>query len=258
MTQRYLDRWIAGANHYRMQLLGDEADNPDQRIAEDIQLFVERTLSISIGLLSSIVTLLSFVTHPVDAVVVGAVHGCSARTIAIPGYLVWGALLYAVIGTALTHLIGWRLIGLNFTRQKYEADFRFNLVRVRENSEQIALLGGETAERGRLLDRFGRVVENFIDIGGERRSSRFFTASYSQASVIVPYRAREPRLFCRPAAARRADADRLRLRPGAGRTVLLRHGLRSLAEWRAVIERLAGFDVAVAAARAARASRRRW
>ena len=74
----------------------------------------------------------------------------------IPGYLVWAALAYAVVGTLFTHLIGRPLIALNFNQQRYEADFRFNLVRVRENSEQIALLRGETAERGRLLERFSR------------------------------------------------------------------------------------------------------
>ena len=172
-------------------------------------------------------------------------------TIPIPGYLVWGALLYAVIGTALTHLIGWRLIGLNFTRQKYEADFRFNLVRVRENSEQIALLGGETAERGRLLDRFGRVVENFIDIARREKKLRFFTASYSQTSVIVPYVLASPAYFAGllqlGGLMQTASAfDRVQ-----GALSYFVTAYRSLAEWRAVIERLAGFDVAVAAARAA-------
>ena len=250
MTRQYLDRWIAGANHYRMQLLGDEADNPDQRIAEDIYLFVEKTLSIGIGLLSSIVTLLSFVTI-LWTLSSSAPLTLFGTTFAIPGYLVWGALLYAVIGTALTHLIGWRLIGLNFTRQKYEADFRFNLVRVRENSEQIALLGGETAERGRLLDRFGRVVENFIDIARREKKLRFFTASYSQASVIVPYVLASPAYFAGllqlGGLMQTASAfDRVQTALSYFVTTY-----RSLAEWRAVIERLEGFDIAVAAARAA-------
>ena len=141
MTQQYLGHWLDGANHYRMQLLGDSADNPDQRIAEDINLFVDRTLTVTVGLLSAIVTLLSFLTilWTLSALAPLRLFG---TTFAIPGYLVWAALLYAVVGTALTHLVGWPLVSLNFRQQRFEADFRFNLVRVRENSEQIALLGG--------------------------------------------------------------------------------------------------------------------
>src|SRR5207245_670300 len=154
---QYLGRWVGAANHYRMQLLGDAADNPDQRIADDIRLFVERTLSICVGLLGSAVSLVSFVLilWQLSAEAPLALFG---RTWAIPGYLVWAALVYAATGTVLTHLIGRALIMLNFNQQRFEADFRFNLVRVRENSEQIALLQAETAERERLLERFGSVV----------------------------------------------------------------------------------------------------
>ena len=143
-----------------MQLLGDAADNPDQRIAEDIKLFVEtdavaRPRPAQRGRHARLVR-----RHPLGAVG-GAPFSCSAST-GIPGYLVWAALIYAIVGTALTHWIGRPLIPLNFTQQRYEADFRFNLVRVRENSEQIALLDGEAGRepaparplrpRGRQLD----------------------------------------------------------------------------------------------------------
>ena len=153
--------WLDGANHYRMQLLGDAADNPDQRIAEDINLFIEKGLYLGLGLLNSVVTLGSFV------VILWVLSASAPFTLfginwAIPGYLVWAALIYSIAGTAITHWIGRPLIDLNFTQQRYEADFRFNLVRVRENSEQIALLDGEAAEnqtaarslrpRGRQLD----------------------------------------------------------------------------------------------------------
>src|SRR5262249_43077054 len=156
-----LGDWLDRANHYRMQLLGDAADNPDQRIAEDIQMFVERTLSIGIGLLSAVVTLGSFVIILWGLSASAPLHLFGTEW-NIPGYLVWAALIYAVIGTALTHLIGWPLIRLYFDQQRFEADFRFNLVRVRENSEQIALLSGEPAEQERLLTRFGRVVGNWL------------------------------------------------------------------------------------------------
>src|SRR5258707_8678605 len=186
MTQQYLHHWLAGANHYRMQLLGDAADNPDQRISEDINMFIERTLALSVGLLSAIVTLFSFMTILWMLSAAAPLHVFGSN-LAIPGYLVWAALLYAVVGTTLTHLIGWPLVSLNFRQQRFEADFRFNLVRLRENSEQIALLGGEAAEREQLLNRFGRVVGNFMQIMLRTKKLTFFTASYTQVATIFPF-----------------------------------------------------------------------
>src|SRR5262249_13855665 len=113
----------------------------------------------------------------------------------IPGYLVWAALVYAIIGTALTHLIGWPLMRLYFDQQRFEADFRFNMVRVRENSEQIALLRGEPAENNRLFARFGRVVGNWMLIMSRTKKLTFFTAGYSQVSVVFPYLVVSPVYF---------------------------------------------------------------
>src|SRR5262249_17069792 len=134
MTRSYLDRWLAGANHYRMQLLGDAADNPDQRIAEDVKQFIDGgasgvgILPIGLGLFNSVVTLASFSIILWNLSVQAPLH-MFGTTWAMPGYLVWAALLYAIAGTTLTHLIGRPLITLNFQQQRYEADFRFNLVR---------------------------------------------------------------------------------------------------------------------------------
>src|SRR5258706_12962377 len=186
MTQQYLHHWLAGANHYRMQLLGDAADNPDQRISEDINMFIERTLALSVGLLSAIVTLFSFMTILWMLSAAAPLHVFGSN-LAIPGYLVWAALLYAVVGTTLTHLIGWPLVSLHFRQQRFEADFRFNLVRLRENSEQIALLGGEAAGRQRLLDRFGYVVGHFLLIIPRTKQLTFLTSGYAQVSVVVAF-----------------------------------------------------------------------
>jgi putative ATP-binding cassette transporter len=194
MTRVYLGEWLEHANHYRMQLLGDAADNPDQRISEDIQLFVERTLTIGTGVLSSLVTLGSFVII-LWGLSAGAPLHLFGQEWNIPGYLVWAALIYAVIGTVLTHLIGWPLIQLYFNQQRFEADFRFNMVRVRENSEQIALLNGETAETERLLVRFGRVVGNWMSIMIRTKKLTFFTAGYSQVSIVFPYIVVSPAYF---------------------------------------------------------------
>jgi len=249
LTSHYLGEWLQDANHYRMQLQGDAADNPDQRITDDVKLFVERTLDISVGLLSAVVTLGSFI------VILWGLSGASPLTIfgrefTIPGYLVWGALIYAVFGTALTQWIGSPLVNLDFQQQRYEADFRFNLVRVRENSEQIALLQGERAERQRLSERFGRVVDNWYGIMQRTKRLTAFTASYAQAAVIFPYVLVAPAYF----------ADKIHL-GGMMQTASAFSSVqkalsffvtiyRALAEWRAVVARLDGFEMAIGSAAA--------
>ena len=250
MTKVYLGNWLDGANHYRMQLLGDAADNPDQRIAEDIQMFVDRTLNIGVGLLSALVTLGSFVIILWTLSVAAPLH-LFGREWNIPGYLVWAALIYALVGTYFTHLIGWPLVGLNFMQQRFEADFRFNLVRVRENSEQIALLKGENAETNRLIERFGRVVANWLMIMTRTKKLTFFTASYSQISIVFPYVVVSPAYF-----ANKMQLGGLMQTASAFNSVqnslsFFINVYRSLAEWRSVIQRLDGFGLAVAAARAA-------
>jgi vitamin B12/bleomycin/antimicrobial peptide transport system ATP-binding/permease protein len=244
MTTRFLGEWLHEANHYRMQLQGDAADNPDQRITDDVKLFVERTLDIGIGLLSSVVTLASFVIILWGLSAAAPLHVFGTE-FAIPGYLVWGALVYAIFGTALTQWIGSPLVHLDFQQQRFEADFRFNLVRVRENSEQIALLQGERAERQRLAERFGRVVDNWYAIMRRTKRLTAFTSSYSQAAVIFPYILVAPAYF----------ADKIQL-GGMMQTASAFSSVqkalsffvsiyRVLAEWRAVVARLDGFERAI-------------
>jgi vitamin B12/bleomycin/antimicrobial peptide transport system ATP-binding/permease protein len=250
MTKLYLSHWLEGATHYRMQLLGDAADNPDQRIAEDIRLFIERALTISVGLLSAIVTLASFlvILWTLSATAPLEMFG---TTFVIPGYLVWAAIIYAILGTALTHLIGRPLVQLNFNQQRFEADFRFNLVRVRENSEQIALLGGETAESDRLLTRFGRVVSNWHLIMLRQKRLTFFTTAYNRFALVFPFIVVSPAYFSGT-----IQLGGLVQTAGAFGSVETALSFfvtvyRDLAEWRAVIARLDGFDRSIAAAQAA-------
>ena len=250
MTQNYLQQWLDAANHYRMQLLGDAADNPDQRIADDLQMFVQYTLSIGTGLLNSVVTLCSFVVILWALSAQAPLHLFGA-SFDIPGYLVWTALVYAAIGTAVTHWIGWRLIPLNFRQQRFEADFRFNLVRSRENSEQIAALAGETAERERHLARFGLVVGNWFALMQRQKKLMFFTQSFAQASVIFPYIIVSPVYFSgamqlgglmQTASAFKSVQDAL---------IYFVTAYRQIAEWRAIVARLSGFEDAIANGRAA-------
>ena len=184
MSERYYGLWLDDGSLYRTALAGQAADNPDQRIAEDIRNFLNSTYGFSISLLSTVSTLVSFSiilwTIPVDFTVPGT-------EITIPGLPFWVALVYSVVGTWLTHWIGRPLVGLEFRRERYEADFRFSLARLREYSEQVALLSGETAEKRILGGRFGAIVSNFYDIVSRTLKLLSFTTSYFQANVVIPY-----------------------------------------------------------------------
>jgi putative ATP-binding cassette transporter len=247
LTKRYLGQWLHGANHYRMQLQGDAADNPDQRIAEDVRIFVDQTLSIGLQFLNSTVTLASFV------IILWGLSAESPLTMfgnefQIPGYLVWGALFYAALGTWLVFLIGQPLVGLAFRQQRLEADFRFNLVRVRENSEQIALLRGESAERERLSERFGRVVQNWYLIMVVTKRLTAFSSSYAQAAVVFPYILTAPAYF-----AGKIQLGGMMQTASAFSSVQTALSLfitiyRELANWRAVVARLDGFEESIAGA----------
>jgi putative ATP-binding cassette transporter len=256
LTRTYLEKWLAGSNHYRMQLLGDAADNPDQRIAEDVKQFIDAgatgigILPIGLSLLNATVTLASFAVILWNLSATAPLHAFGI-SIDIPGYLLWAALIYAILGTTFTHLIGRALIVLNFQQQRYEADFRFNLVRVRENSEQIALLRGEQAERDRLLLRFASVVSNWMAIMSRQKKLTFLTAGYSQAAVVFPYIMVSPAYF-----AGKVQLGGLMQTANAfaqvqGALSVFVNVYRQLAEWRAVVERLSGFDQAIEAAHTA-------
>jgi vitamin B12/bleomycin/antimicrobial peptide transport system ATP-binding/permease protein len=247
MTTKYLGEWMHDANYYRMELQGEAADNPDQRVSDDVKQFVGQTLSISIGLLGQIVSLASFViilwglSEAAPLVLFG-------HDIPVPGYLVWAALVYAVFGTALTQWIGRPLVNLNFEQQRYEADFRFNLVRVRENTEQIALLKGESAERMQLSQRFGAVIRNWYGIMSRTKRLNAFTGSYAQAAVVFPFLLTAPAFFANKillgALIQTAEAfgkvqDALSFFVSAYTT---------LADWRSTVARLDGFEMSIESA----------
>jgi putative ATP-binding cassette transporter len=249
LTRHYLGEWLHGANHYRMQLQGDAADNPDQRIAEDVKLFVDRTLDIGLSILNAVVTLCSFVVILWGLSEAAPLH-LFGKEYAIPGYLVWAALIYAVLGTALTQWIGSPLVRLDFKQQQFEADFRFNLVRARENSEQIALLQGEHAERLGLWARFHHVVENWYGIMSRTKRLTAFTSSYSQAAVIFPYILVAPAYF-----EKKVQLGGLQQTASAFGSVQTALSIfvtiyRTLADWRAIVARLDGFEAAIASATA--------
>ncbi|MDP2261834.1 MAG: ABC transporter ATP-binding protein/permease [Hydrogenophaga sp.] len=203
MTAYYLDRWLANKAFYQLELAryartvdGQEAppDNPDQRIAEDIRLFTSDTVSLSMGLLNAVVTLVSFVG--ILWVLSGSfTFSAGGDTFTIPGFMVWMAVLYCLLGSVLTHYIGRPLIGLNFRQQRLEADFRHHLVRVREYSESIALDRGEPVERQQLGGRFGEVLGNYLQLIKAQKRLTWFTAGFGQAAVVFPFIVAAPRYF---------------------------------------------------------------
>ena len=244
LTERYLQAWLADGAYFRMQLAAGDTDNPDQRIAEDLQLFVSGTLALAIGGLRAVVTLVSFV-----AILWGLSGSVTIpfgrSSVILPGYMVWTALVYAIIGTWLTNRIGRPLVRLNFDQQRYEADFRFGLVRLRENAEGVALYHGETDELRGFRKRFEAVVRNFWDIMRRQKRLTWFTAGYAQAAVIFPFIVAAPRYFrgvihlgglMQTATAFGQVQDSLSF---------IVSSYTDIAAWRSVIERLLGFDRAL-------------
>jgi putative ATP-binding cassette transporter len=199
LTTHYLERWLSNQAFYRMELARFQQaegspDNPDQRIQEDLYQFTTYTLSISMGILNSVVTLVSFVG--ILWSLSGAFSlGWNGESFVIPGFMVWAAVLYCIIGTGLTHLIGRIQIPLNFQQQRLEADFRHHMVRVREYSEAIALDKGEPVERQHLELRFSRVLTNYLHLIRAQKNLIWFSTFFGQAAIIFPYVVAAPRLF---------------------------------------------------------------
>lgn len=245
LTDTYLQDWLDGQAYYRLQLLDRGTDNPDQRIADDLNGFVDLTLSLSLGLLSAIVTLVSFVG------ILWVISGpLEVGGVTIPGYMVWVALLYAIAGTWLTHLIGQPLIGMNFARQRVEADFRFALVRLRENSEGVALYRGEAGELAGFKTRFAEVIAKWWAIMLKQKQITWFTAFYGQLAIIFPFVVSAPRYFSGAAPLGSIFQTASAFGQVQGALSWFIGAYPSFANWRATVERLTGFTEALARARA--------
>ena len=194
LTEHLLTQWLDGPVHYRAQLAGQGVDNPDQRLSEDVRNFIEQVLVLSVGLLGAIARLFSFVAilWTLSSIVPLMLFG---QSWIIPGYLVWAALIYAVVGTILTHWIGRPLIALDYEQERREADFRFGLVRLRENAEAVAMQRGEQAERQGLLVRFQAIATNWYRLMWRQKVVSFFTTTYRHYSRYFPYLVMAPLYF---------------------------------------------------------------
>ena len=241
LTDRYLGSWLSDGAYYRMQLQGGETDNPDQRIAEDVQLLASHTLGLFTGGLRAVVTLVTFVA------ILWGLSGSFTVTLAgytiwLPGYMVWVAVLYATLGTLVTDWVGRPLVRLNVDRQRYEADFRFSLVRFRENTEGVALYRGEADEFRGFRARFEEVVRNWWGIMVRQKRMTYFTSGYGLGAWIVPSIVAAPRYF-------RGELGLGGLMQTAQAFQQVQDALsffvqsyKEIAAWCAVVERLAGFE----------------
>lgn len=194
MTDHYLTNWLTNRTYYLMQVVDHNADNPDQRISEDLHLFISNILKLSVGLLMAVVRLCSF------SVILWNLSGVmeipwGQEQLAIPGYILWVAFIYTAIGTWLTVKIGAPLISLNFAHELAEANFRYSLVRLRENSEGIAFYKGEQRERTEFMKRFGIIFDNFRGLMLRQKKLSWFTSEFWQTSLLFPYVVAAPRFF---------------------------------------------------------------
>ena len=245
LTDHFLDRWLSHRAYYRLQL-GGETDNPDQRIAEDVRLYIENTFNLTFLLVRRVVTLFSFllILWSLSGPVTVPLGPLGEMT--IPAYLVWLSLVYAAVGTFITLKIGRPLVPLNFNKQRFEADFRYSLVRLRENTESVAFYGGEARERAIFGVRFGAIYENFIAIMWRNLKLQSFVNGFGQASVVFPYLVQAPRFF-----AKQINLGDLMQTGEAFNQVLdslsvIINAYSDIANWQSVVQRLATFDYRVA------------
>jgi vitamin B12/bleomycin/antimicrobial peptide transport system ATP-binding/permease protein len=241
LTERFLRNWLEDQAYYRMQLSQATTDNPDQRISDDLNRFASTSLTLSLGLLSSFVTLVSFLS------ILWTLSGAltiplgGGASIDIPGYMVFAALIYAVAGTMLTRWIGYPLIRLNFDQQRYEADFRFSMVRLRENAENVAFYGGEAREFDTFQTRFVRVVANWWGIIKRRKKLTWFTYGYDQVAIVFPFLVAAPRYFDKVIQLGGLMQIASAFRQVQESLSFIISSYTEIAEYQSVVQRLAGF-----------------
>ena len=244
LTAVYFREWLSQRVYYKMELKNYGTDNPDQRMQEDLKSFTTNTLGLALDLMRSVVSLFSFVfilwglSGPLSFAVAG-------HPVTIPGYMVWVALIYAIGGSWMAHRMGRPLIGLNFFQQRFEADLRFALVRMRENAEGIALYRGEKDEYRNLMERFKHVWNNWYGLIKYQKRLIGFTAFYSQLAVIFPFVVAAPRYFL--GAIQLGGLMQVADTFGRVQDAMswFVNSYSSLAEWKATVDRLTTFHQAI-------------
>jgi len=251
MSERYMDKWLAHRAYYRIEQDGAAhlADNPDQRIAEDLNALTADTLALVLGLISSSVTLLSFV-HILWAVSGPVTLAAFGHTWIVAGYMVWFAVAYAIVGSGVVWWIGRPLVGLNFAQERLEANFRFGLIRVREHAEAVALYRGEGHERAQLGARLDAIRGNWWSIMGVTKRLNIAVNFYGQFAVIFPMLVSAPRYFS--GAISLGVLMQISNAFGQVQDALswFINAFTTLASWKASVNRLAGFNADVERAQA--------
>lgn len=245
LTEQYYRDWLTDRSYYLLQLEKSEAENPEQRIQDDIGIVTTMTLTLGVGLLNSVVTLASFLFLLWN--LSGTMHlRVAGVAFAIPGYMVWLAIVYSAFGSVAAHFVGRSLIGINFDLQRYDADFRFRMIRIRENAESVALYGGEGDEGEKLKNSFGHIWRAWWRLMKTQKRLTFFTAGYQQAAVIFPILAAAPRYFS--GAIKLGGLTMTAVAFGQVQTSLswFVSVYPNIAQWSASVNRLMGFGEALA------------
>lgn len=246
LTERYVGLWMAEGRHYRVRFVAPQVDNIHLRIGNDVLLFVQRTLELGTGLLGSVVALGSFAF---------ILWGLSGRTplplfgtdLSFPGYLIVAALAYATIGTFFAHVLGWRLVNLNFHQQRLESDFRFALARVTDNAEPVALMGGEAVERREINNRFLDLVRNWTRLVARQTRLTGFVAGYGHISTVFPILVVTPAYLSGAITLGTLMQAHLAFQRVEGAFAFCIGAYSKIAEWKAILDRLAQFEAAMAA-----------
>jgi putative ATP-binding cassette transporter len=245
MTERFLADWLKDLAYYRLQLLDKGTDNPDQRIADDLNAFVDLSLTLALGLMSAVVTLVSFFG------ILWAISGSlTVMGIEIPGYLVWVAILYSLPATWIAHVIGRPLVGINFNMQRVEADFRFSLVRLRENAEGVALYRGEAGEYDNFRTRFASVISVWWTKMLKQKQLGWFQSFYGQVAIIFPFLVASPRFFSGAIPLGQIFQVASAFGQVQGALSWFIDAYPTFANWKATVDRLTSFTEALGLARA--------
>ena len=247
MTKNYLAKWTGQQMYYRLEMFSQgTADNPDQRISEDINLFTARTLSFMSGLLRSATTIVCFIFVLWNLSEILS-FSAAGQEFHIYGYLVWTALAYSVLGTWITHKVGHRLVSLNYLQQKLEADFRFSMVRLRETAESVAFYNGAAKEEAFLSNRFMTLLRNTLFIIKKQKQLSWLTNSYAQIAIIFPFVVTVPRYLSQNISL----GGLMQIANCFGKVQdamsYFVDVYASLAEWQSCAERLLSFDKHIAA-----------
>ncbi len=244
MTQRYVAMWMTHGRHYRIRFVDDSVDNIHLRIGNDVLLFLQRTHELGTGFLQSIIVLVSF-TYILWGVSLIAPMPLFGTDLSFPGYLIVIAIGYAVLGTMVIHFVGWRLIPLQFRQQRFESDFRFALARVTDHSNSVALMGGEAVERSELQRRLDALVRNWLALVSRQNFLNFFVYGYYHGATLLPVFVVTPAYLVGAISLGVLMQAALAFNKVEGAFAFCITSYSKIAEWRAVMNRVAQFETAM-------------